>query len=46
MADSKGKYGTCRDYLINTIREMANLGDYDPTLNEVLALIDNENSGC
>ena len=46
MADSKGKHGSCRDYLINTIREMANLGDHDPTLNEVLALIDNENSGC
>ena len=41
-ADSTQGHG--RDYLTNTVREMAKLGDHDPMLDEVLALIDNENS--
>tara|TARA_Y100001960_G_C14747867_1_gene866689 strand:+ start:687 stop:1247 length:561 start_codon:yes stop_codon:yes gene_type:complete len=44
MAHSKGKYGTCRDYLVNTIKEMAKIGECDPKLNEVLELIENNSS--
>ena len=46
IAGSKGKYGTCRDYLENTIQEMAKLDQYDPTLDKVLAVIENENGVC
>ena len=46
IAGSKGKYGTCRDYLANTIQEMAKLGQYDPTLDKVLAVIENEKGVC
>ena len=42
MAGGKGKYGTCRDYLANTIAEMAKLGERDPLFDEVLSLIDSE----
>jgi cation transport protein ChaC len=40
MAGGCGKFGTCRDYLANTIAEMAKLGDCDPSLDRLLALID------
>ena len=46
IAGSKGKYGTCREYLANTIQEMAKLGQYDPTLEKVLAVIENEMGIC
>ena len=46
IANSKGSYGTCRDYLTNTIQEMAKLGQYDPTLDKVLAVIENEKDIC
>lgn len=44
MANSKGQNGTCRDYLINTIQEMAKLGEHDPMLDDVLKLINNQYS--
>ena len=44
MAHSKGEYGTCRDYLVNTINEMAKIGERDAELNEVLELIEKHRS--
>ena len=35
-----GETGRCRDYLANTLAEMAKLGDRDPLLEEVMTLID------
>ena len=40
MAGGCGKFGTCRDYLASTLAEMEKLGDHDPFLDELLALID------
>lgn len=40
MSGACGKYGRCRDYLANTIAEMAKLGERDPMLDELLARID------
>lgn len=40
MAGGEGRYGTCRDYLANTIAEMAKLGQRDALLDDVLARID------
>ncbi len=40
MAGGCGTYGTCRDYLANTIAEMAKLGERDLLLERVLRLID------
>jgi len=42
MGGAYGRNGRCRDYLANTIAEMAKLGDRDPLLEEVLELIDAE----
>ena len=40
MSGACGKYGKCRDYLANTIDAMAKMGDSDPMLDDLLALID------
>jgi len=40
MAGARGKYGRCRDYLAETIREMSHLGVSDPHLSALLDLVD------
>lgn len=40
IAGAAGKYGTCRDYLANTIREMRALGVTDPELASLLNAVD------
>ena len=40
MAGGRGAYGTCRDYLADMLVEMAKLGEHDPFLERLLALID------
>lgn len=40
MGRAAGENGRCRDYLANTLTEMAKLGDRDPLLEEVMTLID------
>jgi len=40
MSGACGRHGRCRDYLANTIEEMAKLGERDTLLDEVLRLID------
>lgn len=42
MADAKGKYGLCRDYLAGTISEMKKLNVVDQDLVTLLAKIDKE----
>lgn len=40
IAGAAGKYGTCRDYLANTIHEMRALGVADPELTTLLNAVD------
>ena len=41
-----GENGRCRDYLANTLAEMAKLGETDPLLNEVMMLINSAEGPC
>jgi len=44
IAGASGKYGTCRDYLANTLREMRVLGVIDPELTTLLHIVDRHES--
>ena len=41
-----GENGRCRDYLTNTLEEMAKLGEIDPLLEKVMTLIDAAEDAC
>lgn len=45
MGRAEGENGRCRDYLAQTIEEMAKIGERDPLLDEVLARIDGTFTG-
>ena len=40
IANASGKYGTCYDYLAQTVREMQALGLHDAEMEELLAAVD------
>lgn len=44
MANAKGQYGLCRDYLAGTINEMAKLNVVDPDLTSLLEKVDQKRS--
>lgn len=39
IAEARGKYGPCREYLANTVRELAALGIDEPEFNALLSLV-------